>query len=267
MQPSPPDVDRWLAARSGDVAGVPLSVVIPAFNERWRLPTTLVETIDYLDRHVPGYELVVVDDGSRDGTAELVKKFEKIRPQVRLIRDPKNHGKGYAVRMGVLSARGERVLFMDADGSAPVSEVERLHQALNQGAHVAIGSRAVASEETEVQARLYRKMIGRVFAFLVNVLSVRGIKDTQCGFKLFPRQVAHTLFERAESNGFGFDVELLFIAQRLGFTIAEVPIDWHHVSGSKVNLIKDSLLMVIDMVRFRWRHRHVSPHLLNDERC
>ncbi len=236
-----------------------LSIIVPAYNEERRLPPTLIEIIDVLDAQKCRYEILVVDDGSRDGTAAMVQKFERIRPNVRLIKLPKNEGKGSAVRMGMLNARGARLLFTDADGSSPMEEAMRLSQALDSGADIAIGSRAKRSDGTQIAARWHRVLIGRVFNGLVNILLLPHIADTQCGFKMFTAKAAQFLFSRQTANGFSFDVEILHIAHRAGMTISEVPINWHHVPGSKVNLLIDPLRMLRDIVIFALRHRHVSP--------
>ena len=257
-----PDVEAWI--RSQKEAPPPdLSVIVPAYNEERRLPPTLIEIIDVLDAQRTRYEIIVVDDGSSDGTAEMVKKFERIRPNIRLIKLPKNEGKGSAVRMGMLNARGMRLLFTDADGSSPMEEAVRLHQALDAGADVAIGSRAKRSDGTQIAARWHRVLIGRIFNNLVNLLLLPDIADTQCGFKMFTAKAAHFLFSHQTANGFSFDVELLHIAHRVRMKIEEVPINWHHVSGSKVNLFVDPLKMFRDVVIFAVRHRKMRPEAFN----
>ncbi len=253
-------IDKQPEAQSEGSAAVDLSVVIPAFNEQWRLPTTLIDVIDYCDLYAGVYEIVVVDDGSTDGTVQAVRKFEKIRPQVRLISYPRNHGKGYAVRTGVLNAKGAKILFADADGSTPIAELARLDNALRAGADVVIGSRAMVTRETRVITRWYRKYLGRIFNFFVNVLVLPGIADTQCGFKIFTRNAAEFLFRLQSCDGYSFDVEVLFIARRAGLKIQEVPVNWENAPGSKVNLVLDSLKMFRDILFFRWKHRTITPH-------
>lgn len=240
-----------------------LSVIIPAFNEQRRLPPTLLDAVDFLDSLDKGYEVIVVDDGSRDGTSAVVQKFEKIRSQVRLIRLPKNYGKGHAVRTGALNAHGRFILFADADGSTAISEVSRLLKAIEEGAEVVIGSRALSSDETEVKALLVRKVLGRVFNRIVNTVLLPGIADTQCGFKLFSRKAANFLFSQQQSDGFSFDIELLFLAKKAGLSVNEIAINWENVPGSKVNLVSDSLKMFLDIFRFAWIHRGVSPESLS----
>lgn len=239
-----------------------LSVIIPAFNEQRRLPPTLLDAVDFLDSFDKEYEVIVVDDGSRDGTSAVVQKFEKIRSQVRLIRLPKNYGKGHAVRTGALNAHGQFILFADADGSTAISEVSRLLTAIEEGSEVVIGSRALRSDETEVKALLLRKILGRVFNKIVNTVLLPGIADTQCGFKLFSRKAANFLFSQQQSDGFSFDIELLFLAKKAGLPVSEIAINWENVPGSKVNLVSDSLRMFLDIFRFAWIHRGVTPESL-----
>ena len=205
------------------------------------------------------YEIIVVDDGSSDETIEVVSKFERVRPQVRSIRLPKNAGKGHAVRLGMLNAKGDRLLFADADGATPIIEAERLIAALDEGADIAIGSRAMLSKDTSVKTVWYSKLLGRSFNFVVNVMVLPGIADTQCGFKLFTKDAANFIFSRQTADRFSFDVEILYIAQRAGFKIKEVPVNWENIPGSKVNLVFDALKMFRDVFRFRVIHRNVKP--------
>jgi len=237
---------------------VELSVIIPAFNEEWRLPPTLLDYIDYLDSHYSSYELIVVDDGSTDKTVEVAKKFAKIHPHVTITTLGRNRGKGCAVRTGMLSARGTRRLFADADGATPCAELARLEDAIRAGADIAIGSRALSSRDTSISTRWYRKYLGRGFNACVNALILPGIADTQCGFKLFSARAAEAIFSRQTSDGFSFDVEILYLSRRLGFSLREVPINWINVPGSKVNLIADSVKMFRDILKFRVAHRAVS---------
>jgi dolichyl-phosphate beta-glucosyltransferase len=241
-----------------------LSVVIPALNEERRLGPTVREAVAFLRARGGSFEILVVDDGSRDGTSALVRRLAEDAPEVRLIRLAQNQGKGLAVRTGIVNAQGELVLFADADGATPISELTRLEAALAGGADVAIGSRAVHSAETVVRARWYRRMMGRTFHALVRGLTVRGIRDTQCGFKLFRGPVAHDLFSRMRMSGFSFDVEVLLMAQRQGYRIAEVPVNWTHKPGSRINLVRDSLRMTRDLFVIRanaLRGEYDVPHV------
>lgn len=253
------EVARWIAEQKSEQQLISLSVVVPAYNEYRRLPVTLMEMIDYLDAQEISYEIIIVDDGSTDGTMGLVSKFEKIRTQVRLIRLPRNYGKGHAVRLGILNAKGSKVMFADADGASPMGEVARLIDAIHKGSDVAIGSRALGADGTRVKTVWYRKYLGRLFNAVVNLVVLPGIADTQCGFKMFTARAARYLFERQRSDGFSFDVEILYIAKRAGLTIKEIPINWTNVPGSKVNLITDSMRMLRDIFVFKIRHRAVTP--------
>jgi dolichyl-phosphate beta-glucosyltransferase len=241
-----------------------LSLVIPAFNEEARLGPTLESYIEYCRRTARRVEVIVVDDGSLDRTSMVVNAFASTHPEVRLIRLAENQGKGQAVRSGMVNAQGRRILFADADGATPLSEIERLEAALDKGADVAIGSRALQDQTVTVKARFYRRVVGRTFHGLVELLTVPGVKDTQCGFKLFRGPVAHDLFSRMRIRGFSFDVEVLMMAQRRGYTIAEVPVNWTHQPGSKVNLVTDSVRMLRDLFVIRGRYlsgQYNSPHL------
>ena len=230
---------------------VDLSIVIPAFNEGERLPATLRSLLQYLDRDGRYAEVIVVDDGSRDDTSMQVRQFEVADHRVRLIRLPQNRGKGYAVRTGVVNAAGSLVLFADADGATPFEELPRLEAELNRGARVAIGSRGVRSRDTRVRARLYRRVLGRMFHAVVRLFAVHGIVDTQCGFKLFDAAAAHDLFSRMRMSGFSFDVEVLLMAIRSEYKVAEVPVNWTHQPGSKVRVLRDGMLMARDVLRIR----------------
>jgi dolichyl-phosphate beta-glucosyltransferase len=230
-----------------------LSIVIPAYNEESRITSTIRDIVGYCRTRPLSFELILVDDGSQDGTSAVGTLLSAGFPEVRVITLAPNHGKGYAVRTGVMSAVGQSILFTDADGATPISEVERLAAALESGADIAIGSRAVRGTGVQVHAKLYRRLIGRSFHFLVERLADAGVKDTQCGFKLFRSQVAHDLFSRVRMNGFSFDVEVLLMARERGYRVAEVPVNWAHQPGSKISLTLDSLRMAADLVRIRTR--------------
>jgi len=241
-----------------------LSIVIPAYNEEARLEPTLRAYLTYCRRRGLGVELIVVDDGSTDGTTSVVEQLAGDFPELRLIRLAQNEGKGYAVRSGVVNARGRRILFADADGATPIQELERLEAALNAGADLAIGSRALAAGDVQVRSRIHRRLVGRAFHLLVRLAGVDRISDTQCGFKLFPGPVAHVLFSRMRTAGFSFDVEVLMMARLRKLDIAEVPVNWTHQPGSRVNLVTDSARMAWDLVRISCRQlrgRYAAPHL------
>lgn len=257
--PSPTQaVQEWLSGQEQTTKPIDISIVVPAYNEERRLPPTLIDMIDFFDRTALAYEIIVVDDGSTDATSDVVQKFERVREQVTLIQLPKNYGKGHAIRLGVLNSRGSMVLFADADGATPIAEFSRLQAALQAGADVAIGSRALASTDTKVTTSVHRKLLGRIFNRCVNTILVPSIADTQCGFKLFTRTAALFLFRRQTSDRFSFDVEILYIAEKAGLSIKEVPINWNNIPGSKVNLVIDSMRMLRDVFKFRMRHRNVA---------
>ncbi len=242
-----------------------LSVVIPAYNEEQRIERTLQRIVEYLDARGDSYEILVVSDGSTDATEAIVQRFAQTHPQVHLLAYQPNRGKGHAVRYGILRARGERILFSDADLATPIEELEKLEPYLDQGYAIAIGSRPLRESQLIVRQPFYREMAGRAFNKVVQLLAVRGIHDTQCGFKLFTREAAHDIFARCQLNGFSFDFEALYYAQRLGYPIAEVPIRWRHQEGSKVRLLRDGLRMLRDLVWLRlnaWRSAPLNAKAL-----
>ncbi len=230
-----------------------LSVVIPAYNETSRIGPYLEAITAYLGRRGLSYELLVVDDGSRDDTAALVEQAGAQNSRIRLIRLPRNAGKGAAVRAGMQAAQGVLRLFADADGATPIQELERLEAAIKDGADLAIGSRTLASRDHryQVKARLHRTLLGNLFNRIVCALGIQRIHDTQCGFKLFRQAAAQDLFSVARIDGYGFDLELLYVAHRRGYRIAEVPINWSDQPGSKVRVLRDGLAMLREMLAVR----------------
>ena len=227
-----------------------ISIVIPAYNEEGRLPVTLEAVLRYLEaKGWASVEVLVVDDGSTDGTAAVA---ERAGAPVRLLRNPGNRGKGYAIRHGMLEATGDWVLFSDADLSAPIEELDKLMEAAErEGAQVAIGSRALNRALIGVHQSVFRENAGRIFNLIMRIVVGLPFWDTQCGFKLFRREAAREIFRRQRLDGFGFDVEALFIARKLGFKTIEVPVRWSHSEGTKVSMIRDSLNMFLDLVRVR----------------
>ena len=230
-----------------------LSVVIPAFNESARLPAYLDEVIRFLDGRGEVYEVVVVDDGSTDGTAAAVRVLAASNPAVRLLPLGRNRGKGAAVRAGMLAATGRFRLFTDADGATPIAELKRLEPALATGADIVIGSRALTDPAVSVSARPHRLAAGRVFSWLVGRLGIHDVADSQCGFKLFTERASIALFGALETAGFAFDVELLLRAQARGYRIVEVPVNWVDQQGSKVGVVLNGPGMLLQLLRARWR--------------
>ena len=246
---------------------IQLSIVIPAYDEQARLPRTILETIRWCTSQNLNFELIIADDGSRDQTLALARLFEETDARVRTLACP-HMGKGAAVRLGMLNAKGSFILFMDADGATPLDEIPRLLQALEKGHDVAIGSRVMQYPgEIDVKTPVHRRIIGRGFAFFVNLFAIGGIGDTQCGFKMFRREGAMAIFSRQKIAGFAFDVEILYIARRLSLSIAEIPVNWVAQPGSKVNLIRDSIGMLWDICHIRWLHRkcQISTSLTQSE--
>lgn len=220
-----------------------ISVVIPAYNEERRLPSTLESVHAYLTENYGEFEIVVVDDGSMDKTIDIVETFAKHHPGIRLISYSPNQGKGYAIRTGVLQAHGDLILIDDADGSSPIGEVKLLQDAILNGSDIAIGSRNKPDSDRVVVAEAHRKYIGNTFNMIVQTLLLPGIYDTQCGFKLFKKKAAHDVFRVSLQGGFAFDVEILYIARIQNYKITEVGINWNNVAGSKVNVLMDSAAM------------------------
>ena len=217
-----------------------LSVVIPAYNEEARLPGTLARVTEWLAGRAFSFsEIVVVDDGSSDGTAAVIERESCSNPALRLLRNPGNRGKGYAVRHGMLEARGEWLLYTDADLSTPIEEADKLYSAADsEGAVIAIGSRALDRSLVSVHQSIFREYSGQFFNVAMRALTGLPFHDTQCGFKLYQSRAARAVFARQQLNGFSFDVEDLYIAQRCGMKSIEVPVRWANVVGTKVSLLQ-----------------------------
>lgn len=231
------------------------SIIIPAFNESLRIIPTLEKTSKYFSARNSSFEIIVVNDGSTDATQSVVKEFIRKQPEVSIISFDKNTGKGAAVRTGMLEAKGTYLLFQDADGATPIEEFDKLFNAIST-ADIAIGSRALYSDDTKVITNLHRKLLGRIFNFLANICAAPGILDTQCGFKLFKAESAKKIFPLQRLNGFSFDVEVLYIAGQLGYKVNEVAINWINVPGTKVNVFKDGLKMFADIILIKFLHRN-----------
>ena len=231
-----------------------LTVVVPAYNEAARILPALARVHEYLSAQSYRWSVLVVSDGSTDGTDELVREFAGTHAGFALHRVSPNRGKGCAVREGMLRADGELLLMCDADLAAPIEEVEKLLAAARR-CPIVIGSRPLKESRLEVRQPWHRELLGRAANLVVRAIGVRGIHDTQCGFKLFEREVARDLFSRSKLDGFSFDLEVLMVAQDLGYPILEVPIRWSHQEGSKVVLWRDAPKSLFDLVRLRLRGR------------
>lgn len=229
-----------------------ISIVVPAYNEEKRLGKSLKTLVDYCKENFDIYEIIVVDDGSKDKTSDVAAQFS--RQNVRILRNEPNRGKGYSVKRGILEARYNPVLFSDSDLATPIEEVEKMLPWLDKGYAVVIASRNMKTSNLVVKQPFYRQFLGRSFPLLVNLLAVRGIKDTQCGFKLFNTEAAKRIVKYQTFERFAFDVELLFIARKMGHRIKEVGVTWIDQAGSKVSPIKDSISMGKDVLKLRWNH-------------
>ncbi len=228
-----------------------LSLIIPSYNEEARLPATLRRIAEYVraaNRHA---EVIVVDDGSRDRTAEVAQSFIPEIPFLRVVSNGVNRGKGFSVRHGALEARGRIVLFTDADLSAPIEEADKLLAALAT-ADVAIGSRALDRSLIEVHESLFREFAGIIFNKIVRIILLLPFVDTQCGFKAFLRERCHILFEQQRIERFGFDPELLFLAKRHGLCTVEIPVRWAHSPATRVHMLRDSVIMFLEVLQIRW---------------
>jgi glycosyltransferase involved in cell wall biosynthesis len=228
------------------------SFIIPAYNESSRIRPTLDELLRHASEQNWDVEILVVDDGSRDDTAQIVRQYGKAHPQVLLVENPGNRGKGYSVRNGMLQARGEICLFTDADLSSPMSEAHALFGALAAGTDIAIGSRWLRAELQTERQPLYRQLFGRIFNLVLRVFLGLRFADTQCGFKAFRRQAAQRVFPLQKIERWGFDPEILFLARRMGLTVKEVPVVWAHSEGTRLHPFRDGLRMFLEVLRIRW---------------
>lgn len=228
-----------------------LTVILPAFNEENRIGSTLKDAVtEFRQKYGADWELIIVDDGSSDQTTTVIREFAAGCPELILISHPQNLGKGAAVRSGVLASRGEFVLYGDADNATPFSQYHSLRTALERGAEVACGSR-FENQPGQVRRTLSRHMIAALFATLARLLINPGISDTQCGFKLFRRNAALSLFQQSSENGYLFDLEILGLASMQGIPVAEVPVAWREIPGSRVRLVRDSWKMFVGLFRLR----------------
>jgi glycosyltransferase involved in cell wall biosynthesis len=228
------------------------SIVIPAFNESARIPATLESVVSCIRAQGWSAEVIVVNDGSQDATGDIVREFAKTAPEVRLIENPGNRGKGYSVRSGLLQALGEVVMFTDSDLSAPIEEAERLFAAIEQGADIAIGSRWLESGRQTHRQPLYRQFFGRCFNAVTRGVMGLRFADTQCGFKAFTRAAAQTVFQLQTIERWGFDPEILFIALKRGYRVVEVPVSWAHDERSRMSYLRDGMKMLEEIAIVRW---------------
>jgi dolichyl-phosphate beta-glucosyltransferase len=228
------------------------SIVIPAYNESARIGAALERVLAHIAARAWDAEVIVVNDGSRDNTVEIIRRFSEANPRLRLVENPGNRGKGYSVRNGMLQARGKVLLFTDADLSSPIEEAGKLFDAIQSGADLAIGSRWMQSELQTQRQPLYRQLFGRIFNLLLRVTLGLKFKDTQCGFKAFTREASRAIFPLQQIERWGFDPELLYLAKRFGFRVAEVPVTWAHSEGTRISPLRDGLRMFGEMLKIRW---------------
>lgn len=229
-----------------------LSLIIPAYNEATRIVKSLNKAIDFLENNNFDFEIIVVDDGSDDNTNDAILQFGD---KVKAIQQTGNFGKGAAVRTGMLAAKGKVRLFSDADFSTPIYEVFKLLDKINNGADICIGSRAIDRSLVKEHQPFYREYMGRIFNKFVQTLIIKGITDTQCGFKAFTEKAANMIFPKAKINGFSFDVELLFLAKKQGLKVEQAAVEWYNDERSTVNPIKDSTMMFIELFKIRKLHK------------
>jgi glycosyltransferase involved in cell wall biosynthesis len=228
------------------------SIVIPAYNEAARISNALEVVVGCIRQRGWSAEVIVVDDGSRDRTAELVRAFAANAPEVRMLQNPGNRGKGYSVRNGIIQSLGEVVMFTDADLSAPIEEAEGLFAAIAGGADIAIGSRWLERTRQTIRQPLYRQFFGRCFNAVTRVVMGLPYADTQCGFKAFTRAAAQTVFQLQTVERWGFDPEILFIARKRGYRIVEVPVSWAHDERTRISYLKDGMKMLEEIAIVRW---------------
>jgi glycosyltransferase involved in cell wall biosynthesis len=228
-----------------------LTIVIPAFNEEARLPTTLAQISAYIRASKRETEVIVVDDGSRDRTADVARSFAKEIRHLRVISNGNNRGKGFSVRRGLLEAKGRLVLFTDADLSAPIEEADKLLAALVEH-DVAIGSRAMDRRLISVRQSVFREYAGIMFNLIVRAVLRLPFVDTQCGFKAFRREPCRIIFQQQRIERFGFDPELLYLARHHGLRAVEIPVRWAHSTETKVSMLRDSIQMFLDIFLIRW---------------
>ena len=244
------------------------SFILPAYNESERLATSLPKVLDYIHQQEFRAEIIVVDDGSTDDTAGVVRRFAALHPIVRLLQNPGNRGKGYSVRNGVLHAKGDVILFTDADLSSPIDEAGKLFAALEEGADVAIGSRWLRRELQTERQPWHRQLYGRMFNLGLRIVLGLTYRDTQCGFKAFDRKAAQVIFPRQRIERWGFDPELLFLARKFKLKAVEVPVLWAHDHRSKISPLRDGMRMGLEILKVRWsemKSLYEQPSVTMDE--
>jgi dolichyl-phosphate beta-glucosyltransferase len=232
--------------------GPSYSIVIPAYNEGARLGATLDKVLAYVAEREWNAEVIVVDDGSRDNTADIVRDLALKNSRLKLLQNPGNRGKGFSVRNGMLNSQGEIALFSDADLSSPIEEAGKLLAAIAAGADIAIGSRWLRTDLQTQRQPVYRQLFGRIFNLLLRITLGLNFKDTQCGFKAFTRRSAQAIFPLQRIERWGFDPELLYIAKRFDFKVAEVPVSWAHREGTRISPLRDGPKMFLEMLRIMW---------------
>jgi dolichyl-phosphate beta-glucosyltransferase len=231
---------------------VTYSIILPAFNERARIAATLDKILAHASERGWNVEIIVVNDGSSDGTAEIVCQYARKHAVLRLLENPGNRGKGFSVRNGMLHAKGDVLLFSDADLSSPIEEADKLFAAIVEGADIAIGSRWLDARLQIRRQPLYRRLFGRIFNLALRMILGLQFKDTQCGFKAFTRRSAQTIFPLQRIEHWGFDPELLYLARKFGFIIREIPVAWSHREGTRIHPLRDGIRMFGELLRVRW---------------
>lgn len=239
-----------------------VSIIIPVYNEQERIASTLYAIKDYLSQQQYSSDIIVIDDGSQDLTTEIVRVVDHYGEEVKeqtsgaIVQNVKNVGKGYSVAKGLLLAKGDIIVFTDADSSTPIDEIEKLLAKISEGFDVVIGSRNL--DASKVSNRPKTRMItSYLFNHIASILGLMRVSDSQCGFKAYRRNVARDVANRQKTFGFCFDVEHLHLASKLGYKITEVPVSWEHCTGSTISLVSDSVVMFLDLLKIRWLHRRL----------
>ncbi len=226
-----------------------ISVILPAYNEEKRIGESLKKILHFLGGKFEDFEVIVVDDGSIDNTADLAKKY--CRQKVRLIQNRINMGKGYSIKKGLVAAKYQFALCSDCDLATPIEELGNFIEVISQGYDIVIGSRNLSKSKIKVGQPLYRKLMGKAYPILTTILGLTNFKDTQCGFKLYRSDIAKKIVKSQTIDRFSFDVEMLLIAKKMSCRIKEIPVEWNNKNGSKVNLIRDPASMLIDLIKIR----------------